>query len=372
MPKTILFIDSDDSVLTGLPKKVHKQYVVKQAKSYKEALAILKKTPDCCLLISEIDLDDRDGISFLTQLRKKFPKIIRMVMTARREFDEACKALNSAGAFKIIAKPCPPDMLAKMIKKGVQKYDADREKQRAMRTALLGSVKAMVDIVDMVSPEAMGFAKRIRSLVYKTGKALGYKHLWQLDLAVMLSHIGCVALPDEIIYKMDSGEPLTPEEKQIFGMHPGIASTLLSNINQMAPVAEIIRHQHETLNPKQPLGSRIIKVALDLDRLERLGKDPLTILDKMSTKDKLYDPKVVESMLKLLTPPDFLSVCQVSIEELEEGMIMAKDLVNKDGSKLLLRGQKISKASLIRLKAFHIALGIMDPVHVVVAKSECT
>lgn len=370
MSHTILFIDNDDTAFAGLPEKLHKKYSLKLAKSYKEAAIILKKTPQCCLVISELNLDKRDGVAFLRQIRQKFPKIVRMVMTDRSEFSEACEALNIAEVFQIIPKPCPPETLTKAIGKGVKKFEEAREQQQAMRTTLLGSVKALVDIVDMVSPEAMGFAKRIRDLVAKTGKALGYKPLWQLDLAVMLSHIGCVALPDEVIYKMDSGEALTPEEKQIFGMHPEITSTLLANISQMAPVAEIIRHQHDPLNTKQPLGSRIIKVALDLDRLERMGKDPLTILDKMSTKGKLYDPQVVKTMVKLLTPADLGAVSQLSVEELEEGMVMAKDLVNKDGSKLLLRGQPISKASLIRLKAFHIALGIMDPIHVLTDKAE--
>jgi len=364
MPVNILFVDDNDSALASLPKGIHKKFNLRHATSYKKALAILKSKGRCGLLITELGLNNEDGIAFLRNVRKFYPKTVRMVMTASTDFSDVYNTLNSAQAYRFIKKPCPPNELTKIIAQGMHHYEGELGKQQAMRKALLGSVNALVDILDLVNPEAMGFSKRIRSRVMRMGKALGIKLMWQLELAVMLSHIGCVALPSEIMEKMDRGKNLSPEERQIFGMHPSIASNLLANIDQMAHVAEIISHQHSFLSADQPLESRIIKVALDLDRLERKGNNPLAILKKMSTKPKAYDPKVVETMIKLLSAPDGKSVCQLNIEELEEGMVMAKDLINKDGVKLLLRGQPISKASLIRLRAFHIALGIIEPIHV--------
>ncbi|MBI9078269.1 MAG: response regulator [Pseudodesulfovibrio sp.] len=372
MPAYILFVDDNDSAMTNLPKKFHAKFNLRYTSSYKKALAILKSDEQCGLLISELGLNNEDGITFLRTIRKFYPKTIRMVMTASTTFSDAFDALNSAQASRFIQKPCPADTLTKIIIHGMQLYEEALQKQQAMRKALLGSVNALVDILDLVNPEAMGFSKRIRNRVMKTGKALGIKRLWQLELAVMLSHIGCVALPSEIMEKMDQGKKLSPEEQQIFGMHPSIASNLLANIDQMSTVAEIISHQHDFLTPDQPLESRIIKIALDLDRLERKGNTPLAILDKMRTKPKAYDPKVVETMAKLLANRNTKSVYQLNIEELKEGMIMAKDMINKDGVKLLLRGQPISKASLIRLKAFHIALGIIEPIHVLAEELAAT
>ncbi len=371
MSKTILLVDADGSILAGLPESLQRQYSFQWASSYHSALTRLESADECCLIIAELGLDNQNGITFLNRVRKDFPKTVRMVMTAHNDFSDVYDALNTAEAYRFIKKPCPPDALAKLIRKGLRKYKSDKEKQQAMRKALLGSVKAMVDILDMVNPEAMGFATRIRKRVIKTGRTLKFRPLWQLELAVQLSHIGCVALPSEVLMKVDTGDKLSPEEEKLFGMHPQIASNLLANINQMAPVAEIVRQQHDFLNGDQPLGSRIIKVALDLDRLERAGNNPLTILDSMAAEETKYDLQVVEAMRTFICPTEDNPISKLDVGELHEGMVIAKDLVNNDGTKLLLRGQSISKASLARLKTFHRLLGITAPIHVT-AESENT
>lgn len=365
MHRTILFVGEDDSALQSLPQPLLGNYPLSTSRSYKQALIDLKKIQECGLVIIEHNLDGKDCRKFLKHLKLKYPKAIRLLLTTQGQFSQARKAIDDVETFQLIEKPYPPEILLEIISKSMEQYIRHEKKQKTMRQTLLGSVRAMVDILDMVNPEAMGFSKRIRNRVLNTGRCLGIKPLWQLELAVMLSHIGCVALPAEIILKMDQGIPLTPEEEQMFGMHPNIAATLLKNINKMDPVAKIIKHQHETLNKQQPLGSRIIKVALDVDRLERTGKKDLHTLEDMLQQPGEFDRKVVECMRKQISQTDIQSVKQIDIEELKEGMIMARDLVNNEGAKLLLRGQTVSKASENRLKSFHIALGIIDPIHIV-------
>lgn len=364
MAINILFVDDNDTAMNSLPKQLSKKFVFQRAGSYKEAAGLLNSKGKWAVVITELGLNGENGIAFLSFVRKNFPKTVRIVMSASTKFSDIYEALNTAQVFRYISKPCPPEDLARIIGQGNLQYETGFEKQQAMHKALLGSVNALVDILDLVNPEAMGLSKRIRDRVMNTAKTLGVKSLWQVELAVLLSHVGCVALPSEILEKMDRGEKLSPEERQIFGMHPSIAANLLANIDQMSHVADVIRWQLHACEPDQPIESRIIKVALDLDRLERKGLDTIEILNKMASRANAYDPKVLETMRSLLAPPKAKETRELSPEELEEGMIMAKDLVNKDGTKLLLRGQPISKASLFRLKAFHVALGITDPIEV--------
>lgn len=366
MPIQVLFVDENDAYMQEQSALLGQKCSLLFAPSYKKALAELKSAGDCRVVVSELGLNGEDGIKFLSHVHKHYPKMRQIVLTERKEYSDVREALNTGGVFQFLEKPCPPDLLKSTILKALQLFAVELEQQWAMRNMLIGSVNALVDVLDLVNPEAIGFGKRILERVMKAGKALGVKHLWQLKLAVLLSHVGCVALPSEILEKVDSGEQLTPEEKQIFAMHPSIAAGLLSNIDQMAHIAEIIAHQRDAVTPDQPLEARIIKVALDLDRFERSGRELQAILEKMSSKNTIYDSRVVESMIDDLCPKDICSPSrECSVEELEEGMVVAKDLVNKDGVKLLLRGQTISKASLTRLKAFHVALGLMDSVHVV-------
>lgn len=362
MPKIILFVDSDPSIIDELPTSgKHKAICVP---TYQKALGILKKTDNCRVVVAELNLDGENGIAFLKHVRKQYPKVVRIALSSKCDCDNVQNALNKGRVFQFIYKPCPPATLKKYLAKALSRYDRDAQERQAMRKTLLGSVNAMVDIVDLVNPEAMGFAKRIRKRVLKVGKALGVPSLWQLELAVLLSHIGCVALPNELMEKMDRAEPLSPEEKQIFSMHPSIAANLLDNIEQMALVTDIIRQQHALLSDDQPLEARIIKVALELDFQERKGKNPLKVLKKMAGRKNAFDPRVIKAMFALLHQSGAHSVRNIGVEELEEGMVLAEDLVNMDGVKLLLRGQKVSKASLIRLQSFHEALGVVDHISV--------
>lgn len=367
MKKTILLVDGDDAALRELAP-FFKDCSLIHCASYKEALVSLRRIDNCRVVIAEIGLHDECGTSFLQAVQKKHPRTVRMVLSGRTGFSDVCDALNRGHIYRYIAKPCDTKELVQHVRDALAHFDAESDQYQDMRSSLFGSVKALIDILDMVRPEAIGFAKRIRERVLTVGKALGVKPLWQLELAVMLSHIGCLALPTEVMEKVDQAVEMTPEEKQIFWMHPTIASSLLSNIPGMGPIAEIIGQQHFSFTDSQPMGARIIKVALDLDRWERRNRDPLAILNQMKAKAKNYDPRVVQVMQKLLTRKGSGDVRQLHVEELAEGMILAKDLVNKDGTKLLLSGQPISKASLIRLKQFHIALGIMDKVHVMAEK----
>ncbi|BBD07387.1 HD domain-containing phosphohydrolase [Desulfovibrio ferrophilus] len=364
---TILFVDENDAVMANLPEVAHDKFELLLATSYEDATKRLKGQNDIAVVVTELNLNGEDGIVFLANARQNSPETVRIIFTAQNDFLDAFNALNTAQAYRFVKKPCPPQDLLKVIAKAVRRHSRKIKERRAARNSLIGSVKALVDILDMVNPEAMGLSKRIRSRVMATGKALEIKPLWQLDLAVTLSHIGCVALPAEILKKIDQGDNLTPEELQIFGMHPRIAANLLANIDQMAPVAEIIRHQLSPQHDKQPLESRIIKIALDLDRMVQKGAEAINVLKHMRAKDKIYDPLVVDAMLSLegtTQAPEPSSVREICISELEEGMIMAEDMVNKEGTKLLLRGQAVSKPSLIRLQSFYIALGVIEPIRV--------
>lgn len=364
MPIKLLYISEDEAEFKTLPQSLRDSYIIHHADSFQKAQTNLKHIGKCSVVITEFPHAGKGCAAFFKKLAKTHPHIVRLLLISPTDFSIGHSAIQAASLFQILDKPHPPEILHQVIQKSVEIYISNQEMQRTMRQTLMGSVRAMVDILDMVNPEAMGFAKRIRNRVLSTGKALGVRPLWHLELAVMLSHVGCVALPTDIILKRDKGKALSPEEQQMFDMHSYIASTLVANIHSMTPVAEIIQHQCESLNDKQPLESRIIKTALDVDHMERRGKDAQSILKQMLKKPKAFDKRVVEAMLDSEKPQDDSDTLEIDVERLKEGMIMAQDLVNKDGTKLLLKGQPVSSTSLNIIKSFHITLGIIEPIYI--------
>jgi len=83
--------------------------------------------------------------------------------------------------------------------------------------------------------------------------------------AALLHDIGKVGIPDAILNKPG---PLTPEERAVMAEHPVIGERILKSIGGFAPVAAIVRHEHESFDgsgypdgisgDQIPIGSRII------------------------------------------------------------------------------------------------------------------
>ena len=83
--------------------------------------------------------------------------------------------------------------------------------------------------------------------------------------AALLHDIGKVGIPDVILNKPG---PLTPEERAVMAEHPVIGERILRSIGGFAPVADIVRHEHESFDgsgypdglvgDQIPIGSRII------------------------------------------------------------------------------------------------------------------
>jgi diguanylate cyclase (GGDEF)-like protein/putative nucleotidyltransferase with HDIG domain len=83
--------------------------------------------------------------------------------------------------------------------------------------------------------------------------------------AALLHDIGKVGIPDAILNKPG---PLTTEERAVMAEHPVIGERILKSIGGFAPVAAIVRHEHESFDGSGypdgisgddiPIGSRII------------------------------------------------------------------------------------------------------------------
>jgi len=396
MSVTILFVDNDATAMEALAVSFHHELECSLVTSYAEALALIKSRDDFPVLVSELDLNGEDGIEFLVKVREAAPQIVCLVHTHKTGFEDVVAAMNVAQASRFIPKPCPPEEMARYVARAVRRYAADRDACKVMTKSTLGWCKTLVDILTIIHPEAANRSKRIRSLALATGKALGIKCRADFEMAVTLSQLGCVALPAGVVRKMDTGKKFTPEEMSVFNSHPHIGAKLLARIEQMAPVAEIIGRQLERVGDDVPLESRILKAALDLDRIQQRGADTKSILKRMRDKEGVYDPQVVEAMQQITesvdSPPDskpskaepqpVLKVeepdteepdtdtgleyaREVAVAELEQGMIMAADMVNNDGTALLLRGQGLTAVSLARIQEFHDVLGVVEPILVV-------
>ncbi|UZP66031.1 response regulator [Desulfovibrio mangrovi] len=365
----ILFVDDEPNILATFQRNLHKKYVIEVAPGPMEALEMVRTKGPFAMVVSDLKMPVMDGITLLERVRELAPETVRIILSGQGDFDAAIDAVNRGAIFRFLTKPCPPDILLAVLRDAIKQYRLITAEKELLRGTLLGSVKVLVDVLGLVSPEAFGRSERIRTLVGELGKRMKDPNLWQLDVAAMLCQLGCVGLPEELLEKVMRDEQLGAEEQQIFRMHPDIGANLLSNIPRMAPVSELIAHQLDDFSETTPLGARILRVALAFDRLEQQGISAREAVDQLIAGNTAgsYDPAVLAALKAHITEQLGGEIKPTRLEHVEAGMVLAEDLVNAEGTVLLLKGQSISDSALKRLKALPDLLKISGPIPILVA-----
>lgn len=367
----ILFVDDEPNILSTFRRNLHNKFLVDIAVGPEEGLAAIRTKGPYAVVVSDLKMPGMDGITFLERVRDIHPDSIRIILSGQGDFDAALQAVNRGAVFRFLTKPCPQETLITVLKEAFRQYRLVNTERELLRGTLLGSVKVLVDVLALVSPEAFGRSERIRDLVGKLGRKLKEPNLWQLNIAAMLCQLGCVGLPEDLMAKVMREEQLGPEELQIYRMHPDIGASLLSNIPRLEGVRELISRQMEDYTPKTPMGARIIRTALDYDRVCQTGQSPVqavATLSKRNTEHK-YDPVVLEALRSLVAEHAATETRTLRLEHLESGMIMAQDLANADGTVLLQQGQRLTDNSIKLMTALSDLLQLRGPFKVLVPAS---
>lgn len=108
----ILVVDDEPSIRSFLVRVLAREgYQVESAQNGQEALHILHSHP-VDLLLSDIRMDQLDGVGLLQQARQRFPDLVVILLTGHATVESAVTALNE-GAYQYLLKPAKnADILA--------------------------------------------------------------------------------------------------------------------------------------------------------------------------------------------------------------------------------------------------------------------
>jgi len=115
MNKTILIVEDQEDISKYLKEfLLDNDYIVRTAKDGISTLNMVNKTlPDLVLL--DLGLPDMDGESVCRELKKKFPDLKIIILTARNDTSDIVKGLNF-GADDYITKPFQLEELLARVK----------------------------------------------------------------------------------------------------------------------------------------------------------------------------------------------------------------------------------------------------------------
>jgi len=89
--------------MRGALKQLDSNAAILEAADSRQAMQLIEENNDLDLILLDLNLPDRDGFSLLVELRKSYPSVVVVVMSAQQDHDSVVKALN-LGALGFIPK----------------------------------------------------------------------------------------------------------------------------------------------------------------------------------------------------------------------------------------------------------------------------
>jgi len=381
MSANVLCVDDDALILAAYKRQLRKQYAIDTAEGGEEGLKAVMTRGPYAVIVSDLRMPGMDGIQFLSRARERTPDSVRVMLTGNADLSAAIEAVNEGNVFRFLTKPCSPEQLASALEAGIRQYQLVTAEKELLEKTLRGSVKVLADVLGLVSPIAFGRASRVRRLMKKLGVQLGARRVWEFELAAMLSQLGCVTLPTEVLEKTYRGEALFAQEAKMFEAHPQIGHDLIANIPRLEAVAEIIAYQEKHYNghgipdddrkaESIPLGARALHVALHFDTFVSSGKDARQALAEIRNDAHLYDPAVVDALEAVVKAETHYESQVVRLVELRAEMILDEDIKTSKGLLLVSKGQEATNSLRARLVNFAKTMPIQEPIRVLVPIKE--
>jgi len=119
-PPKIMVVDDEEMVTKTLATylQLETDYDVLTFQSPAEALERLKEHP-VDLIISDFLMPEMDGLEFLTEAKRLYPEVARILLTGYADKENAIKAINDVGLYQYIEKPWDNDRLRLIIRNGL-------------------------------------------------------------------------------------------------------------------------------------------------------------------------------------------------------------------------------------------------------------
>ena len=356
----ILCVDDEPRVLEGLTLHLRKDYQVHTATSAEEALKKLATLRQVAVVMSDMRMPGMDGATFLKRVMRSRPEVTRMLLTGEPGRDAAANAINEGQIFRFLTKPCPPDKLRSAVEAAVDQYRLMNAERVMMQETLVGCIQTLVDVLAIANPIAFGRANRVKRLAMAFAAAEGHENFWQLDAAAMLSQLGYLSLPVELVEKLYYGEHLTPEEQTLADAVPEVATKLLSHIPRLDPVLQILdavtannrslrTHQEGTI----ALGARILALVLDYDGLVAAGNSIDIAFQTLRARKDMHDPDMLTKFAAHAgaTFGEGES-CEMQLRMVRPGMTILQEVHTEGGMLLVPRGFEVTESFMQRMHNF--------------------
>jgi response regulator RpfG family c-di-GMP phosphodiesterase len=372
MNRRVLFVDDEPAVLQGIKRNLRKDFDIETETDPRKALALLDPAQPFAVIVADMRMPGMDGVDFLHAAKKVSPLSVRLMLTGDAGRQTPIGAVNRAGVFKFVTKPCEAEVLRKVVELAARQHELEAAEKAVLENTLRGAVTALADVLALAQPLAFGRVHRLRTVASAIGAQFRECDTWELDAAVLLSQLGCISLPLPLLEKVAGGAPLTDSERAEYAQHPALGAELIRNVPRLEGVAASVLHQlkdYDGGGPPEggfagdeiPLAARILRVTLEHDALIGAGACGAEVMELLARRRNKFDQRVLAALAQYLSNKVAEAV-PVPPSLLECGMIVEQDVIADQGVLLLCRGQVVTPAVRAHLQRFHAAGALPGPI----------
>jgi response regulator RpfG family c-di-GMP phosphodiesterase len=402
-PATILIVDDEPVALTALKLTLEREgFHVVACNSPLKALTILAGR-DFSVIIADQRMPEMLGLDFLVASRGLCPESSRILITAVLDLPTIVEAINRGEIFRFVAKPWLREEVVATVRNSVQRHELVTNNQILLtetqtlnsqlheanlaleakvldlgqqRNSLDGTHRTLAEnyenslelcrrILTTYNPTLGGQSKLLIEFAHHMAASVTFTEAERhaLRAAARLCDLGLIGVPHEMLRAFQSATTyLTERERSVLYNHPISSQTLAGLVDQRSDVGEVIRAHHERFDGRGfpdglagkaiPWPARCLAVAVGF---VESGLSKTATIDAILAKSgSAYDPEAVRLFLKvsnLAQPPR--QVMDVTLHELEPGMVLVNGISSPHGMLLIGEGQTLSAHTIATMRSLN-------------------
>jgi CheY-like chemotaxis protein len=373
----VLFVDDEPNVLDGIRRQLRNRVDLETATSAAAGLELIRSRGPFAVVVSDMRMPEMDGARFLARVHAEAPDSVRMVLTGQADLDTTIKAVNEGRVFRFLLKPCDSETLWSVVKTGIEQYRLVTSEKHLLENTLNATVKVLCDVLGIINPVAQRRAQQIRLYADSAADALQLQSgRWQYRLAALMSQLGCITMPADVVARAHGGATLSDDERRLYESHPDVAGKLIGSIPRLEAVAAMVAGQMNvpardlsqgdasTWTPEK-IGAAILWAAARFDKHVSAGRAPAQAAQLVLQAAPGLPLAITEAMVNAISSDSGLVMTRaVTLRELSVGMTIDADVLSERGTRLVPSGTEVNSTVLERLKAVASGVGVVEPIRV--------
>lgn len=131
---SILYVDDEEKSLKNFERAFGDEFRIFTASNATDGLKLLEEhKDDIAILLTDQRMPGEKGVWLLERARHLSPRMLRILVTAYSDMEAAIAAVNTGAIYKYITKPWDPAQLDETVKRGLEFFIVQRERDQLLK-----------------------------------------------------------------------------------------------------------------------------------------------------------------------------------------------------------------------------------------------